>query len=259
MANKDEKYRALVEQRRAAREAEEAAKRAEKKKKTMLGLMYTAIALVLVVATVLLVWRPWSDNTFTSTTSGNDSSTVSDVSDAWADWEFKHDMDKKHYVQIDVKDYGTIKLELDPTYTPITVDNFLTLVEEGFYDGLTFHRIMEGFMVQGGDPNHNGTGGSNVQIKGEFSINGVENPLSHKRGVVSMARQSYPYDSASSQFFIVHEDSTFLDGSYAAFGVVTEGMDVVDAIAEAAEPTDDNGTIPYEKQPVITKISIIEG
>jgi len=259
MANKEEKYRALVEQRRAAREAEEAAKRAAKKKKTTAAALYSVLALVLVVATVLLIWRPWAENTYTST-SGNNNSTVSDVSDPWADWEFKHDMDKKHYVKMEVKDYGTIKLELDPTYTPITVDNFLTLVEDGFYDGLTFHRIMTDYdplMIQGGDPNHNGTGGSNVNIKGEFSYNGVNNPLSHKKGVISMARSSHP-DSASSQFFICYEDCSMLDGQYASFGVVVEGMDVVEAIAGDAKPTDNNGTIPYEQQAVITKVTIVE-
>ncbi len=255
MANKEEKYRALVEQRRAARDAEEAVKRAKKKAKTKMAVFYSVIALLVAVSTVLLIWRPWSDATFTSSTAGDGKgSTSSDASDPWADWEFKHDMDKKHYVQMEVKDYGTIKLELDPTYAPITVDNFLCLVEEGFYDGLTFHRIDAGFMIQGGDPSHNGTGGSNVNIKGEFSANGVNNPLSHKRGVISMARSGHP-DSASSQFFIVHGDSTFLDGKYASFGVVVEGMDVVDAIAAISE---DEVVLPYEEQPVITKVTIVE-
>lgn len=255
MANRDEKYQALLEQRRKLREAEEAAKRAAKKKKTV-NIILVAVAAVLIVAlAVLLILRPWQENTFTTSTDGNNSSTVSDVSDPWADWEFKHDMTKKYHVAMEVKDYGTIKLELDPTYTPITVDNFLCLVEEGFYDGLTFHRIDKDFMIQGGDPNHNGTGGSSVKIKGEFKANGVENPLSHKRGVISMARASYPLDSASSQFFIVHGDSTSLDGQYASFGVVTEGMDVVDAIAALSE---NEAVLPFEEQPVITKITILD-
>ncbi len=164
---------------------------------------------------------------------------------------------KSRTVEIDVKDYGKINLKLDDTYAPITVQNFLNLVNEGFYDGLTFHRIMEGFMIQGGDPQGTGMGGSDITIKGEFSSNGVENPLSHKRGVISMARSNDP-DSASSQFFIVHADSTFLDGNYAAFGEVTSGMDVVDKIAKDAKPTDNNGTIPADKQPVINSIKIIE-
>lgn len=155
--------------------------------------------------------------------------------------------------EIIVKDYGTIKLELDADTAPITVTNFVNLVNDKFYDGLTFHRIIEGFMIQGGDPLGNGTGGSSKTIKGEFSDNGVVNNISHTRGVISMARSSDP-NSASSQFFIVQEDSTFLDGQYAAFGKVTKGMDVVDKIAKDAEPTDTNGTIPKEKQPVIEKI-----
>ena len=160
-------------------------------------------------------------------------------------------------VEIDVKNYGKIKLVLDPKYAPISVQNFLNLINEGFYDGLTFHRIMSGFMIQGGDPQGTGMGGSEKTIKGEFLSNGVENPMSHKRGVISMAR-SNAMDSASSQFFIVHQDSTFLDGNYAAFGMVTEGMEVVDEIATKAQPTDNNGTIPAANQPVITSIKIVE-
>ena len=125
----------------------------------------------------------------------------------------------KHHAKIKVKDYGTIEVELDGDTAPITVANFIKLVNEKFYDGLTFHRIMSGFMIQGGDPLGNGTGGSDETIKGEFSSNGVENNISHKRGVISMARSSDP-DSASSQFFIMHQDSTYLDGEYAAFGKV---------------------------------------
>ena len=123
----------------------------------------------------------------------------------------------KHHAKIKVKDYGTIEVELDGDTAPITVANFIKLVNEKFYDGLTFHRIMSGFMIQGGDPLGNGTGGSDETIKGEFSSNGVENNISHKRGVISMARSSDP-DSASSQFFIMYQDSTYLDGEYAAFG-----------------------------------------
>ncbi len=160
-----------------------------------------------------------------------------------------------HHATIEVADYGTIKLELDADTAPITVANFAKLVNEGFYNGLTFHRIIEGFMIQGGDPNGNGTGGSDENIKGEFAENGVENGISHERGVISMARSS-AYDSASSQFFIMQADGTYLDGQYAAFGHVTEGMEVVDAIAEAANPTDSNGTIAAADQPVITSITM---
>lgn len=174
--------------------------------------------------------------------------------------EIKEDVELlngKHNVVINVKDYGEIKLELDADMTPITVTNFINLVESGFYDGLTFHRIIDGFMIQGGDPNHDGTGGSKETIKGEFTLNGVGNTLSHERGVISMAR-SNDYNSASSQFFIVHEDSPHLDKAYAAFGYVTKGMNIVDEIVKKAEPVDDNGTILYEEQPVIESIKVIE-
>ena len=138
-------------------------------------------------------------------------------------------------IEIEMENGGLIKLELYPDVAPITVENFVSLAKEGFYDGLIFHRVINGFMIQGGDPDGNGTGGSGKNIKGEFARNGVENNISHVRGVISMARAK-PMDSASSQFFIVQSDSTYLDGSYAAFGRVTEGMDVVDEIASV--PTD---------------------
>lgn len=160
-----------------------------------------------------------------------------------------------HYADIVIEDYGTITVALDGNSAPKTVENFVSLAEEGFYDGLTFHRIMDGFMMQGGDPSGDGTGGSENTIIGEFEDNGYENPLSHTRGAISMAR-SNDYDSASSQFFIVHEDSLSLDGQYAVFGYVTEGMDVVDQICTSAEPIDDNGTIPSEEQPVIVSVTI---
>ena len=156
----------------------------------------------------------------------------------------------KHHVKINVKDYGTISVELYGDEAPITVANFLELAKDGFYDGLTFHRIISGFMIQGGDPL--GTG-----IKGEFSSNGVENPLSHTRGAISMARSQIK-DSASSQFFIVHEDSTFLDGDYACFGYVTEGMEVVDAICEDTKVEDNNGSVAKANQPVIESIEVVD-
>ena len=140
---------------------------------------------------------------------------------------------------------------------PITCENFEKLVKEKFYDGLTFHRIIDGFMIQGGDPEGTGRGGSDETIKGEFSENGVKNDISHERGVISMARSSDP-DSASSQFFIVQSDSTYLDGQYAAFGHVTEGMDIVDQICKDAKPTDNNGTISADEQPVMTSVTIID-
>lgn len=161
-------------------------------------------------------------------------------------------------VEIDIANYGTIELELDGKTAPITVDNFVSLAESGFYDGLTFHRIIDGFMIQGGDPLGNGTGGSDRDIKGEFRANGVENDISHVRGVISMARNGYSMDSASSQFFIVQKDSTFLDGQYAAFGHVTNGIEIVDKICADTPVTDTNGTVESENQPVITAIRVFD-
>lgn len=162
-------------------------------------------------------------------------------------------------VEMSVKDFGVITLELYPDKAPITVENFVNLANEGFYDGLTFHRVYKGFMIQGGDPNGNGTGGSDKQIKGEFSSNGVDNDLSHVRGVISMARSQAP-DSASSQFFICDADSVFLDGNYAAFGMVVKGMDVVDKIADIEVEYNIYGTeksVPLEA-PVIEYVKVIE-
>ncbi len=185
--------------------------------------------------------------------------------------------------EIVIKNYGTIKLDLYADEAPKTVANFVKLAKEGFYDGLTFHRIMQGFMMQGGDPDGNGTGGSDEDIEGEFAANGHKNSISHIRGTISMARSGSGYEqylsmgykmsdipaegqtdikrafnSASSQFFICDADSTFLDGSYAAFGRVTDGMDIVDKVCADAKPTDNNGTIPASEQPVIETIKIVE-
>ena len=154
--------------------------------------------------------------------------------------------------QITMENGSEIKLELYPEVAPITVENFVKLANEGFYDGLIFHRVISGFMIQGGDPNGTGTGGPGYSIKGEFAINGVKNDLSHKRGVISMAR-SMGYDTAGSQFFICHADSTFLDGQYAAFGKVTEGLEVVDALADVATDFRD---MPYEPQ-VMKTVKIV--
>ena len=157
-----------------------------------------------------------------------------------------------------IAEYGKLELELDADIAPITVTNFVNLVKKGFYNGLTFHRGMSGFMIQGGDPNGDGTGGSEETIKGEFKSNGVENTMSHKRGVISMARTQNDPDSASSQFFIVQADSDFLDGDYAAFGKVTAGMDIVDKICQSVQPIDNNGTVPADQQPKITAIKVID-
>lgn len=164
-----------------------------------------------------------------------------------------------HRVAMEVEGYGTIEATLNANVAPITVSNFCHLVEEGFYDGLTFHRVVPGFMIQGGDPNADGTGGSGTTIKGEFSANGVENNIPHVRGTISMAR-SQGYDSASSQFFIMQETTPSLDGQYAAFGTVTAGMDVVDAICETVPVADEqSGLVAAEDQPVIASVTILEG
>lgn len=163
-------------------------------------------------------------------------------------------------VEIDVANYGKIKVGLDANAAPITVANFKKLVGDGFYNGLTFHRIIKDFMMQGGDPKGDGTGGSEKTIKGEFTENGVNNLLAHTRGAISMAR-SNDMDSASSQFFIVHQTSSnnskSLDGKYCCFGYVLEGMDVVDKIIADAKPSDSNGTIPAAQQPKITSIKLL--
>lgn len=163
----------------------------------------------------------------------------------------------KYYVEMDIKDYGVIDLELDADIAPITVTNFIDLVNKKFYDGLTFHRIIKNFMVQGGDPEGTGMGGSGTTIKGEFLNNGVKNSISHKRGVISMARSNISYNSASSQFFIMHKDSPELDGQYAAFGHVISGIEVVDKLVEV-KVEDNNGTVLNENQPVITSIRVID-
>ncbi len=226
-----------------------------RKKRTLTGVLITlGICALLAGFSALLIWdmtRPDTD-----TTSGNGASQATTTTNAaQASVGTVTSVTATHYADIDIKGYGTVTVALDSTSAPETVFNFMSLAESGFYDGLTFHRIMEGFMMQGGDPKGNGTGGSDKTVTGEFAANGIENPLSHVRGAISMARSS-AYNSGSSQFFIVHKDSTFLDGQYAAFGYVTEGMDIVDAICTAAEPTDDNGTIPAEKQPIINTITV---
>lgn len=162
-----------------------------------------------------------------------------------------------HHVKIEVENYGTIELELDADTAPITVTNFINLAKDGFYDRLTFHRIISGFMIQGGDPKGTGLGGSGKTITGEFAKNGVQNEISHKRGVISMAR-SEAMDSASSQFFIVHQDSPHLDGLYAAFGHVTSGIEVVDAICADTPVEDDNGTVLAANQPIINTVTVVD-
>ena len=163
-----------------------------------------------------------------------------------------------HHATITVEKFGEIEIELYGDKAPITVKNFMDLANDGFYDGLTFHRIIENFMIQGGCPKGDGTGDSGQNIKGEFANNGVDNDISHVRGVISMARGGYDNNSGSCQFFIVHQDSPHLDGDYAAFGKVTKGMDVVDQIATETEVYGGNGEVMSYHQPVIKTIKIID-
>ena len=209
------------------------------------------LLLALMSSVLLLTACTGTKTEFTSATSGTGEETVQEVKPTVA----PEPEAKEIHAVIDIKDYGTIDLVLHPECAPITVENFVNLAESGFYDGLTFHRIMYGFMMQGGDPEGTGFGGADTTIKGEFAANGVDNPLLHKRGTISMARSGDP-DSASSQFFIMQQDWPSLDGLYAAFGEVVSGMEVVDAVCEAAQPIDDNGTIPADQQPVINSITI---
>lgn len=162
-----------------------------------------------------------------------------------------------HHVEMVIKDYGTIKIELDGDQAPLTVENFVNLANSGFYNGLTFHRYVSGFVLQGGDPNGDGTGGCDSTIKGEFSANGVKNTIKHKRGVISMARNQFDYNSASSQFFICLDNSCkdSLDGEYAAFGRITEGLDIIDLICNSVPQSD---CIPAEKQPIIEAVNVID-
>lgn len=162
----------------------------------------------------------------------------------------------EYKIEIKVKDYGSIYATLYTNKAPITVENFVSLIKDKFYDNLTFHRVVENFMIQGGDPIGTGTGGSEKTIKGEFSNNGYSNSISHTRGTLSMARTSNDMNSASSQFFIMQKDVTSLDGSYAAFGKVTKGMDIVDLIAKNTKVEDENGTVLSENQPVIEYIRL---
>ena len=218
------------------------------------------LALLLAISAVALAGCSNSSSKKESSDSSSKSSAISASPKASKDDAYAGDYkvpDNAVKGTITVKDYGDIEFALIPDVAPLTVENFKTLVKSQFYDGLTFHRIIEGFMIQGGDPKGDGTGGNDKKIKGEFKENGVNNPLTHQRGVMSMAR-SQDFNSASCQFFIVHQDSSHLDGQYAAFGVVTKGMSVVDKICEDAQPTDNNGTIPKDKQPVIEKITINE-
>ena len=226
-------------------------KSAKKKKSSFSPAILVALAVILVTVVGLAM----AIVHFT----GGEEESHSDVSNSTTSVPTTETLKGTYYAELEMEDGGKIVMELYADIAPITVTNFVKLVQEKFYDGLTFHRVVEGFMVQTGDPKGNGTGGSDEKIFGEFAANGFENNLSHTRGVISMARRgsqyndSDYYDTASSQFFICHGDSTFLDGKYASFGKVISGMDVVDKIASVPV----NGETPREKI-VIKSIRMID-
>lgn len=229
------------------------AKQLNKQDKNKVALVLAVVAAVLVIVCVAaFILNNKKDNSRTDVTDGQVSGNKEASSDNGG---MPAVTSEDYFADIDIKDYGTITVKLYGEAAPVTVKNFVSLAKEGFYDGLTFHRIIEGFMMQGGDPEGTGMGGSKKTIVGEFPNNGYDNKLSHTRGAISMAR-SNSYNSASSQFFIVHQDSLALDGDYAVFGYVTEGIEVVDAVCSDAQPVDSNGFIAPEAQPVINSITI---
>ena len=240
----------MANKKQVARAAAAAQQKAEQAKLDKRNMIIGIVAVVLVVAVALFLILGGKDEPAQNT---NPTTVTESAPSAANEIEAK----ATHNVTIEIENYGTITAELYGEVAPITVENFVKLAGEGFYDGLTFHRIIDGFMIQGGDPRGNGTGGSDQNIKGEFKANGVDNPITHQRGVLSMARSS-AYDSASSQFFIMHQVSPWLDGQYAAFGCVLEGMDVVDAICANTPVTDGNGTVAKANQPKITSIKVTE-
>lgn len=238
----------------AAAEKKQQKKQAARKTAIIAG----CIALAVILAVVLTVSVLSGRKNGTYTTSGNSGASAAiqatePLTLRTGDGATLDTAVATHIAAIEIADYGTVTLELYGNSAPVTVENFVALAESGFYDGLTFHRIIEGFMMQGGAPNADSP--TVTAIVGEFASNGFENNLLHKRGVISMARSSV-MNSASSQFFIMHADKPHLDGDYAAFGIVTDGIEVVDAVCEAAQPTDGNGSIAENAQPVITSITI---
>ena len=240
----------------------------ESKRQTMAVCLVAAavVILALVLALALGGIDKTSDGSGTTTTTatttaGQTTSTVEPNADMTAIKaeidsmevaDFTETIKTTEYVKLTIKHYGDVVIRLRSDIAPITVANFQKLVGEGFYDGLTFHRIYKGFMIQGGDPKGDGTGGSGTSIKGEFKINGVQNDLSHITGVISMARRSTPYDSATSQFFICNADaSKSLDGSYAAFGYVVAGLDVVLTVSEVEVKANASGENSLPLEPVV--------
>lgn len=212
------------------------------------------LCLLFSISLILMSFAACSDNSDKNQDNDNKSQGTTLAAEQHSSVDSTIRKDNVRHVEMTIKDYGTIKIELYPDEAPLSVQNFIELAESGFYDGVGFHRLDKDFVLQGGDPDGDGVGGSDKQIKGEFSANGVQNNISHKRGVISMARTNDP-DSASSQFFICLEDSTFLDGSYAAFGYVTEGMNIIDKIRDT---TPESGSIPKDQQPVIETIKVID-
>lgn len=220
--------------------------------------MKKIIRIIALIMSMTFVLCSCSNVTFTSSTG---SETTSPAGNVEGDGLFENDKteenainssDAEHpKVKFTMENGGSFVMELYPEYAPQTVENFVDLVSDGFYDGLTFHRVVEDFMAQGGCPEGTGNGGSSMKIKGEFAINGFDrNVLSHTRGVVSMARAT-SYNSASSQFFICYSDATFLDGQYAAFGMVISGMEVVDSFLEIERTMGNDGALSKPVEPII--------
>lgn len=206
------------------------------------------------VSLILMSFASCSDNKSENQDNSNNSQGTTLVAEQNTPADSTIRKNTVHHVEMTIRNYGTVKIELYPDEAPLSVGNFIELAKSGFYDGVGFHRLDKDFVLQGGDPDGDGAGGSDKQIKGEFASNGVQNNISHKRGVISMARAPDP-DSASSQFFICLEDSTFLDGNYAAFGYVTEGMNIIDEIRDTTPESD---SIPKDQQPVIETIKVID-
>ena len=256
----------------SAAKAQATAAAAQESKRQTLIVCLVAVAVVLVAIILALVLGGVDKNTTTdgketnpTTTAPSTSASTTDPGKLNADMtaikaeidsmevvDFTETTETTEYVKLTIKHYGDVVIRLRSDIAPITVANFQSLVAKGFYNGLTFHRIMQGFMIQGGDPKGDGTGGSDTTIKGEFKINGVQNDLSHIEGVISMARKSMPYDSATSQFFICNADaSASLDGKYAGFGYVVAGLDVILTVSEVEVKASASGENSVPVEPVV--------
>lgn len=256
----------------SAAKAQATAAAAQESKRQTLIVCLVAVAVVLVAIILALVLGGVDKNTTTdgketnpTTTAPSTSASTTDPGKLNADMtaikaeidsmevvDFTETTETTEYVKLTIKHYGDVVIRLRSDIAPITVANFQSLVAKGFYNGLTFHRIMQGFMIQGGDPKGDGTGGSDTTIKGEFKINGVQNDLSHIAGVISMARKSMPYDSATSQFFICNADaSASLDGKYAGFGYVVAGLDVILTVSEVEVKASASGENSVPVEPVV--------